>query len=50
LDALATKAFPDNYSQEVLKVFEALSMTDLKKFFLVGSASLRSQQYSADFD
>ena len=50
MDALATKAFPDNYSQEVLKVFEALSMTDLKKFFLVGSASLRSQQYSADFD
>jgi hypothetical protein len=50
MDALATKAFPDNYSQEVLRVFEALSMTDLKKFFLVGSASLRSQQYSADFD
>lgn len=50
MDALATKAFPDNYSQEVLKVFEALSMTDLKKFYLVGSASLRSQQYSADYD
>jgi hypothetical protein len=50
MDALATKAFPDNYSQEVLKVFEALSMTDLQKFYLVGSASLRSQQYSADFD
>jgi hypothetical protein len=50
MDALATKAFPDNYSQEVLKIFAALSMTDLKKFFLVGSASLRSQQYSADFD
>jgi hypothetical protein len=50
MDALATKAFPDNYSQEVLKIFEALSMTDLKKFYLVGSASLRSQQYSADFD
>jgi len=50
MDALATKAFPDNYSQEVLRVFEALSMTDLKKFYLVGSASLRSQQYSADFD
>jgi hypothetical protein len=50
MDALATKAFPDNYSQEVLKIFTALSMTDLKKFFLVGSASLRSQQYSADFD
>ena len=50
MEALATKAFPDNYSQEVLRVFEALSMTDLKKFRLVGSASLRSQQYSADFD
>jgi hypothetical protein len=50
MDALATKAFPDNYSQEVLNIFEAMSMTDLQKFFLVGSASLRSQQYSADFD
>jgi hypothetical protein len=50
MDALATKAFPDNYSQEVLKIFAALSMTDLKKFYLVGSASLRFQQYSADFD
>jgi len=50
MDALATKAFPDNYSQEVLNIFEAMSMTDLKKFILVGSASLRSQQYSADFD
>jgi len=50
MEALATKAFPDNYSEEVLNIFEAMSMTGLKKFLLVGSASLRSQQYSADFD
>ena len=50
MDALATKAFPDNYPSEVLLIFAALSVTDLKHFYLVGSASMRSQQYSADFD
>lgn len=50
MEAFATKAFPDNYSQEVLRVFAALSMTDLKHFYLIGSASMRAQQYSADFD
>jgi hypothetical protein len=50
MEAFATKAFPDNYSEEVLRVFAALSMTDLNNFYLIGSASMRAQQYSADFD
>lgn len=47
---LANKSFPENYSQSVLEVLEAMSMTKLKKLLIVGSSSIRSQLYSADYD
>lgn len=50
MELYAVKGFPDNYSQEVITVLEAMSMTDMKHFVLVGSASTRSQIYSGDYD
>jgi len=47
---LASKSFPENYSRSVLEILEALSMTQLKNIVIVGSSSIRSQQYSADYD
>jgi hypothetical protein len=47
---LANKSFPENYSRAVLAVLDALSMTHLRKLTIVGSSSIRSQQYSADYD
>lgn len=44
------KEFPENYSNEVLKVLSAMSMTHLKKMRLVGSSSIRSQLYAGDYD
>jgi hypothetical protein len=50
MDAIRQKEFPANYSTPILRVLDALSMTDLKGLDLVGSASLRSQQYAGDYD
>jgi hypothetical protein len=50
MDLVASKSFPANYSRSVLKVLEAASMTGLKHLQVVGSSSVRSQQYSADYD
>lgn len=50
MDLVANKSFPENYSRSVLGVLGALSMTDLHKMQVVGSSSIRSQQYSADYD
>ena len=47
---LANKSFPENYSRSVLAVLDALSMTQMRKMTIVGSSSIRSQQYSADYD
>lgn len=44
------KEFPANYSQEVLDILDEMSMTDLKGMRIAGSASIRSQQYSGDYD
>ena len=44
------KEFPANYSNEVLTVLSALSMTGLKGMELVGSSSIRSQLYAGDYD
>ena len=50
MDLVANKSFPANYSRSVLTVLEAASMTGLKHLQVVGSSSIRSQQYSADYD
>ena len=46
----AVKGFPDNYTASAIAVLRAMSISNLKNFILVGSASLRSQQYAGDFD
>jgi hypothetical protein len=44
------KEFPDNYTQKVVAVLSAMSITGMKKLVLVGSASMRSQIYAGDYD
>lgn len=50
MELYANKQFPDNYSDKVLAILRALSMTDLKHLSLHGSSSIRSQLYVADYD
>lgn len=49
-DLTAEKEFPTNYSSDAVAVLRAMSLTDGKHIRLVGSMSLRSQQYAGDFD
>jgi hypothetical protein len=46
--ALLKREFPQNFPNDVVKVLDAMSMGG--KLVLVGSASLRAQQYWADYD
>ena len=43
------KTFPDNYPNDVMKVLDAMTIPN-GEIQLAGSASLRSMQYSADYD
>lgn len=47
---LQTKEFPENYPQDAVDILRAMSFNDGKGLTLVGSASIRSQQYAADYD
>lgn len=47
---MQSKTFPDNYSTRVLDIISAASMSGLKGINILGSASIRSQLYSGDFD
>jgi len=47
---MEAKSFPDNYSSRVLELINAASMTGMKGVAILGSASIRSQQYSGDLD
>jgi hypothetical protein len=44
------KAFPANYNDSVLDILERASISGLKGVKILGSASIRSQQYSGDYD
>jgi hypothetical protein len=44
------REFPQNYSPDVVDILRAMSFTDGKDLMIVGSGSLRSQQYIADYD
>lgn len=44
------KEYPTNYPSDAMKVLDTMSFTDGKKIKLVGSMSLRSQQYAGDYD
>jgi hypothetical protein len=50
MDSYAEKGFPDNYTASAISVLRAMSISNLREFLLVGSASIRSQQYAGDFD
>ena len=50
MELYAVKGFPENYTRKVTAVLSAMSMTDMKKLLLVGSASMRSQIYAGDYD
>lgn len=47
---LKKKDFPKNYPADALRVIKAMSITNLEDIEIVGSQSLRSQQYAADYD
>lgn len=44
------KVYPLNYPTDAIKVLDTMSFTDGKHIKLVGSMSLRSQQYAGDYD
>jgi len=50
MDLKEEKQYPQNYSSDALQVLGAMSLTEGKGLNLVGSMSLRSQQYAGDFD
>jgi hypothetical protein len=50
MDLIREKRFPGNYTEEVLDVLKRLSVTNLKHVKIVGSTSVRSQQYAGDVD
>jgi len=49
-DIVRKKKFPTAYPKDVLDIIEAMSMTDTKGINILGSMSLRSQQYAGDYD
>jgi hypothetical protein len=49
-DVLKQKDYPLNYSRDVLKVIDTISMTHGGDITIVGSMSLKSQQYAGDYD
>lgn len=46
----ASKSFPEHYPADVLDVLRAMSLTGLKGVKIMGSMSIRSQQYAGDYD
>lgn len=49
-DIVVQKSFPENYPSDALSILRAMSFTDGAGIKLVGSMSLRSQQYAGDYD
>lgn len=50
MEYIQQKTFPIHYDDELIALLRAMSMTDLKSIQIVGSASLRSIEYSGDYD
>lgn len=44
------KEYPTNYPSDAVTILDAMSFTGGRKLMLVGSMSLRSQQYAGDYD
>lgn len=49
-DDIRTKSFPENYSSDAVRVLDTMSFTKGKNVGLLGSMSIRSQQYAGDYD
>jgi hypothetical protein len=47
---METKAYPENYPSDALDILNAMSFTDGKAVKILGSMSIRSQQYAGDYD
>lgn len=47
---LRVKDFPNEYTKEVLDYLKALSLSNLKNTYIIGSAGIRSQTYIGDYD
>ena len=50
MDLIREKQFPGNYTEEVLDTLKKMSITNLNHVKIVGSVSIRSQQYAGDVD
>jgi len=48
MNVIRTKEYPEDYPSDAIKILDAMSMDD--NINLVGSMSLRSQQYAGDYD
>jgi hypothetical protein len=49
-DLVRKKIFPSAYPDDVLDIIKHLSISDMKGIAVMGSMSLRSQQYAGDYD
>ena len=49
-DIIKEKQYPLNYPSDAIKIISTLSFTGTKDISIVGSQSLRSQQYTGDYD
>lgn len=49
-DDVRSKEFPTNYSSDATRVLDAMSFTKGRSVGLLGSMSIRSQQYAGDYD
>ena len=49
-DLLKTRDFPEQYPPDAVRIIEAMTFSEGKSIEIIGSASLRSQQYSGDYD
>ena len=49
-DDIRAKSLPENYGSDAVRVLNTMSFTKGKSIGLLGSMSLRSQQYAGDYD
>jgi hypothetical protein len=50
LDEARTKSYPENYPSDAMAILDAMSFSNGKDVKVLGSMSLRSQQYAGDYD
>ena len=49
-DVIKQKSFPESYSSDALDILDAMAFDGGKGVMLLGSQSIRSQQYAGDYD